>query len=277
MCALGCAVRGLSRSTSNSALFRLLSVFGQVGALERRRSLCFVDFQTRLVKCRGDSEKTLEQKPCAAYAALSAIRFLKGAQSGCRGAKQLDVHLAKVSAPLPFWDGDAFRPCECLCCSTASALCLGEIQAACEEAFVFPPSTAFARVRGDDQPLASQEEERRSLLSPLSFASSSLSQTAAAREGGAGEGEDGGCCEANALTPFRLRHLSAFVSLLHGQTKNLKLLRLVLLLLRSGEGAGGGCVLCDEELSSAASARQTFFTPECAAPPCRWRGAATRP
>ena len=197
-------MRGLSRSSSSAALECLFRCFGIVSSLERKHGFCFVVYSNPPPPPPA-AAAAVAAAPCAAAAAAAAIHYLHGATSGCRGEKQLSVHLAKVSPPLPqrllhSSSSSSSSKCGCRSCRAASPFSEAAAAAAAAAAFLIPRSRAA------------------SALSASAATAPAIAAKAAAAASAAAAGQE---------TPLLLRHVSQFLSLLHGQKKILPLMQIV--------------------------------------------------
>ncbi|CDJ61998.1 hypothetical protein, conserved [Eimeria necatrix] len=208
-------VRGISRSSSDAALKCLFSCFGFVSSFERKHGYCFVVYAEPAAGAIAAA-----RVPCAAAAAAAAIQYLDGASSGCRGEKHLSVHLAKVSHPLPqqllscssssssprSGKSSSSSRCSCNRCNAALRFDAGEVESAAAAAFIVP---------------------RSSTDMPASVAASIERQsTEAAATGNEARAATGAAAATTANTPSLLRHISTFLSLIHGQQKKLPFMKI---------------------------------------------------
>ncbi|OEH77980.1 hypothetical protein cyc_06566 [Cyclospora cayetanensis] len=230
-------VRGISRTSNSAALARLFSCFGHVTSFQRKHGYCFATYSS-LPSSVFDATPGY---PCAAAAAATAIHYLDGAASGCREEKRLSVTLAKISPSLPkhLLDGDRIassKACRCTCCSVAKHFKETEAAEAAAAAFIVPLKSTCTTPPPAAAPVAAQPASPAAFASPTRHPSSPAATQAAAVD-----------------FPLFFRHISQFLSLLHGQQKNLPLMRIA--------SRGGGFIAAKElsESMGVAAALQFAF------------------
>ncbi|CDJ38950.1 hypothetical protein, conserved [Eimeria tenella] len=211
-------VRGISRSSSDAALKCLFSCFGFMSSLERKHGYCFVVYAEPAAGAIA-----AVRVPCAAAAAAAAIQYLDGASSGCRGEKHLSVHLAKVSYPLPqqllscssssssprSGGSSSSSRCSCNRCNAALPFDEAAVESAAAAAFIVPRSSTEMPASAT----AVRAIERQS--------------TEAAATGNEARTATGAAAVSTTTnTASLLRHISTFLSLIHGQQKKLPFMKI---------------------------------------------------